>query len=161
MIHLSPSWSGITTETADSKFEQFIGTLGKELRTRVAYLMDREGRSKLGPIVPFHFHAALVSKVQIPVELIKRTWLDLMGRCNEATKKTDLVLVEPWDPNAGGMEYMLKFISDHDSSWDVAQAINLFNPRVPESVQFGRMRGRDRRRWNQQVAEAVAARTKS
>ncbi|WP_263383600.1 hypothetical protein [Granulicella arctica] len=152
-VHLTFPWN-VRSETADSKFREFVNDLEKTLKTRVCFIAGKEGRSKNGPTVPFHFHVAMTAAITIPLDLVKTTWRNLIGRSNASELKDDSVRVDPWCSHADGLSYLLKQISDADSSWD-CNWIGLFHPGPLYSPDWKNERQRKTKRWHYQPVKTI------
>ena len=128
-------------ETAHSKLHEMLHTVEHSLRTRVGCVYAAETRSKSGAIVPLHFHAALTALRPIEYQLVMGAWGE--GRANSVQ---DLARVKPYDPSRGGIEYIMKQITDHDCQWGLKD-VELFSNSMPKP----HMGARANRRWLDQL----------
>jgi len=139
----------VRSETADRKFKQFINELERALKTRIGHLIGKEGSSKSGSPVPWHFHCCLTSLKPIPVSLLNESWGRLVGRTNAVTN--DSLDVQPYNAGLHGVEYITKMIGTLDAEWDF-NWLHLFNPAIEYTAKFDHRSLRGARRWEHQVA---------
>lgn len=111
-----------TSETADNKFHSLINELEREMKTRIGFVFGKENRSKSGDPVPWHFYLCLAALKEIPSKSLERIWHELVGRANSFTadwiktpdytgpKNSDLIMVEAYNPERRGVEYIVKMV---------------------------------------------------
>lgn len=145
---------GARPEIATAKFGGFIDTMERSLRSRVCSVHVLESKSKdRGERVPLHIHSALAAIKPIDPRLVSSAWHARVGRTDPTS--SDLVLTRPFDPEMGGIEYILKQIEDPDCEWDVRN-IELFQPKVQLDSKLDHASLRSTRRWQQQFSLAAA-----
>jgi hypothetical protein len=145
---------GARPEVATAKFGEFIDTLERNLRSRVCSVHVLESKSKdSGERVPLHIHSALTAIKPIDPRLVSSAWHARVGRTDPTS--SDLVLTRPFDPEMGGIDYILKQIEDPDCEWDVRN-VHLFHPNVKLDSKLDHASLRSTRRWQQQVSLAAA-----
>jgi hypothetical protein len=140
-------------EIASAKFGEFINTMERNLRSRVGSVHVLESKSKdRGERVPLHIHSALTANKPIDPRLVSSAWHARVGRTDPTS--SELVLTRPFDPEMGGIEYILKQIDDPDCEWDFRN-VHLFNPNVNLDSKLDHASLRSARRWQQQVSIAA------
>lgn len=138
-------------ETARRKFADMVNLCERSLRTRLCYLYASETRSKSGAIVPLHYHAAFTAIRPIPYQLVAGTWNQGVGRTNSVGG--DLARVQAYDPAMGGIEYIMKLITEPDCEWGFRN-IHLFDASIQAEPKTDHASLRSARRWQQQVEGA-------
>jgi hypothetical protein len=141
-------------EIATAKFGEFIDSMERNLRSRVCSVHVLESKSKdRGERVPLHIHSALTAIKPIDPWLVSSAWHARVGRTDPTS--SDLVLTRPFDPEMGGIEYILKQMDDPDCEWGFRN-LHLFNPNVKLDSKLDYTSLRSARRWQQQVSMAAA-----
>ena len=138
-------------ETARRKFADMVNLCERCLGTRLCYVCAMESRSASGAIVPVHFHAAFTAIRRIPYQLVAGVWNEGIGRANSVGG--DLARVEAYDLAMGGIEYIMKLITEPDCEWDLRN-VHLFTPNVDLDSKLDHASLRSARRWQQQLEGA-------
>jgi len=148
-VTLTFPWN-VSEETADRKLREFINHLERKLKTRICFIAGKEGASKQGAKVPWHFHLLLTSVEQIPVSLIADIWRRLVGRSNSTSEDDDSVDVKPFIDGILGAEYVMKMIGSVDGDW-CCRWLHLFNPAISYTPKRDHRFLRQNRRWERQL----------
>ena len=140
----------IGQETAINRFTQMTEGVAKAMRSRIGYVYSLERRSKsTGAVVPLHFHAAFVAPRPIEHQLVSGMWWGLNGPKGtnlDRVQPHDLAQVQPYDPSRGGVEYVVKQMTDPDCQWGLKN-VELFSPSMPKH----HISPRSIRRWQEQL----------
>lgn len=136
-------------EAASRTFSGFVNEIERDQRGRICTVSAMERRSRDGEPVPLHIHAAIASLKPITTQLVSDAWNHAVGR--PSSLRSDLALVERYDPSRGGLDYVLKQTSDPNCHWDVRN-VEYFNPKMQPSVKTDHTSLRSARRWSQQVS---------
>ncbi len=134
---------------ADQLFKELMQSLGKDLGTPVAYIVGKEGRSKSGASVPWHFHAALIAAKSIPQERIQATWRRIIAR--EHDQGDTSVLVKAFDPTTKGVAYITKMATDSSGYID-QRWLERFDPSIGADKPKNKRIRRNEERYRSQVA---------
>jgi hypothetical protein len=120
-------------------FREFVNRLERSLRIPVVLVRGDEKRfSGCGmPGAPRHFHALLTAHRKLDRQLVADLWMSMAGRRENGAGAN----VRIYDPNLGGLAYVLKFINQPLGDWDFWN-VDLFL-RPPDQQ---RMNSRQRRR---------------
>jgi len=159
---LSFASSHIRPEAAITKFNEMIETVQRVQSTRLGYIYAMERRSRSGVIVPLHIHTALVALKPIDCQLVRDAWgvprrpaADSQAEVEEPQLQTatgtNKALVEAYDPNRAGVEYLFKQIQDPDCECD-SHNLEYFNG----SPLSDRMQSREARRWQEQLEQILS-----
>jgi hypothetical protein len=143
-------------EAASRTFSGFVNEIERDQRGRICTASAMERRSRDGEPVPLHIHAAIASLKPITTQLVSDAWNHAAGR--PSSLRSDLALVERYDPSRGGLDYLLKQTSDPNCHWDIHN-VEYFNPKMQPTVKADHTSLRSARRWSQQVS--VLSRTVS
>ena len=136
-------------EIASRTFKGFVNEIEKGQRGRICTVsaMERQGRD--GKPVPLHIHASIASLKPITTQVVSDAWNHAVGR--PSSLRSDLALVERYDPSRGGLDYVLKQTSDPDCHWDVRN-LEFFNPTMDSSSKRDHAALRSARRRSKQVS---------
>jgi hypothetical protein len=149
-VTLTFPWN-VKAETADRKLCEFINHIERELKTRICFIAGKEGCSKHGASVPWHFHLLLASVEQIPVSLVESTWKRLVGRSKAGPRNDDSVDVRNYRADALSAEYIVKMIGSVDADW-YCRWLHLFNPAIDYTPKRDHRFLRQSRRWARQLS---------
>ena len=150
-VTLEFPWS-VKPETANSTLKKFMASLGKDLNTRVCYVAALESESKTGMRVQRHFHVLLASLSAIPADMVRSTWMKLVGRASSDPSKSDLVDIKSFNSEQCSVEYLFKHIT-RETEWDM-RWVELFHPGIGERKTRNHRSIRQKRRWDTEVADA-------
>lgn len=136
-------------EAASRTFKWFVNEIERGQRGRVCTVSAMERRARDGDPVPLHIHASLASLRPLTTQIVSDAWNHAVGR--PSSLRSDLALVEKYDPSRRGIDYVLKQISDPNCHWDVHN-VEYFHPEMQPSVKTDHTSLRSARRWSQQVS---------
>lgn len=149
-VTLTFPWN-IRAETADQKLGDFINEIERNLKTRICLIAGKEGVTKHGALVPWHFHLLLASVIPIPADMVEGTWRRLVGRSNSTSADDDSVDVRSFIADNLGEQYVAKMIASHYGDWNV-RWLHLFNPAINYTPKRDHRLIRQRRRWEHQLS---------
>lgn len=115
----------VSDRQAQETFIEFHNRLELSLRCDVAYIRGDEKRlSGCGQSAcARHFHALLACIAPVTADYIAKSWMAMAGSRSDGAG----ALVEPYDAERKGVEYVLKFINQTDGNWDF-EKLDLFLP---------------------------------
>jgi hypothetical protein len=131
-VTLTFPWN-IAPGTADRKFKEMINSLERAMKERIGYLAGKEGKSKCGFEVPWHFHVALVAKGLINESLVENTWMVLINHQHSGERGDQNVVVQPYKDSLRGVEYIVK--QSNESAGDLQHRwLEVFNPKISRTM---------------------------
>jgi hypothetical protein len=144
----------VSDPQADKVFKRFIDRLEKSLACPIAYIRGDEKRfSGCGmPAAPRHFHAVLTTHGRLDRHWVADHWMQMAGHRLKGAGAD----VRIYDPNLGGLAYVLKFINQPNGEWAVHN-LDLFL-RTLDTEQMTSRERRRRSRHTRRVLQANAVR---
>jgi hypothetical protein len=109
------AWS-VSDQQAVKVFQEFVNRLERLMHYPIVLIRGDEKRfSGCGmPGAPRHFHALMTSHIQLDSYFVSALWMSMAGQREDGAGAD----VRIYDPNMGGLAYVLKFLNDPLGDWD-------------------------------------------
>jgi hypothetical protein len=156
------SWYVTLTHSRDVRrdqsyvlLDQYLNELEATFHDSLTCMIAQEQKTYSGsgkPAGRVHFHLLIGSAVNLPKEAIINWWQLPKFGCSRTSGAG--AYVEPYDPNRGAANYMLKFHAD--PAWDVRfRNLELLSPLTPASAATSSRMRRKLHRHDERRATAV------